>query len=443
MSMSSKNIHTFRQRVLHSGSWTLVGYGMTQALRMGGNLILTRLLFPEAFGMMAIIQAVSFGIWMLSDVGIGPSIVQKDQGNEPSFLNTAWTVQIIRGILIWVGLCALAYPMSIFYAEPQLVKMIPMVGLSEIISSFNSTKLFTAQRNLEAARVSQIDVASFGIGLLCTILLAWLQQSVWALVWGHLITASLKMFASHVALHGIKNQFSWDRDALDHLTRFGRWILLSSALTFLYVEGARLIIGAVLDMRQVALFTLASAMNLMFWQAMQQVAGNVFFPAYAEIFRTTPNKLMAILYKVRLTLIVPSWSLAVLFIFFGSQLMGILYDARYRESGAMLEQLAAGSLVSCVWGSYSGVLLAVGKVATTAALTAVQIASQFGGMYLGYSYGGTVGMIIGIAAANWVVYPAHAVVMYRNGLWQPKLDLIFLAASVSIVVFAWPSLVRY
>ena len=88
-------------------------------------------------------------------------------------------------------------------------------------------------------------------------------------------------------------------------------------------------------------------------------------------------------------------------------------------------------------------LLAVGKVATTAALTAVQIASQFGGMYLGYIHGGAAGMIIGIAAANWVVYPAHAVVMHRSGLWQPKLDLIFLAASVSIVVFAWPSLVRH
>jgi O-antigen/teichoic acid export membrane protein len=405
---------------------------------LGGNLILTRLLFPEAFGMMAIIQAVIYGVWMLTDVGIGPSIIQKPRGNEPSFLNTAWTVQIIRGFLVWIGLCVLAYPMSIFYAEPQLAGMIPVVGLSAVISSFNSTKLFTAQRNLEAARISQIDVGSFAIGLLCTVYLAWLQQSVWALVWGNLITSSLKMFSSHVLLHGVKNKISWDQDAIRHLTGFGRWILLSSALTFLSVEGARLVIGAVLDMRQVALFTLASAMNLMFWQAMLQVAEHVFFPAYSEVHRDSPEKLLTILFKARLMLILPGWCLSVLFIVFGAQLMGLLYDVRYQASGVMLEQLAVGSLAACVWGSYSGVLLSLGKVATMTALTAVQIACQFAGMYFGYIHGGEAGLIMGVAAANWMVYPAHAFVMSRNGLWQPKLDIVFLAASMLVMVLGIP-----
>jgi O-antigen/teichoic acid export membrane protein len=290
--------------------------------------------------------------------------------------------------------------------------------------------------------VSLIDVGSFAIGLFCTMLLAWLHQSVWALVWGHLITTILKMLASHLALHGVSNRFSWDREALSHLTRFGRWIMLSSALTFLSVEGARLVIGAVLDMRQVAMFSLASAISLMLWQAVQQVAGNVFFPTYSEIFRANPNKLKAIIFKARLTLILPSWIVAVLFIFFGTQLMGILYDARYQESGVILEQLAAGSLVACIWGSYTGVLLAVGKVANMTLLTAIQIVCQFGGMYFGYIYGGESGLIMGIAAANWIVYPAHAYIMSRNGLWQPKLDLTFFATSVLIVALAWPHLVQ-
>lgn len=442
MPMSSKSILTLRQRVLKSGSWTLAGYGVNQALRLGGNLILTRLLFPEAFGMMAIIQAVMYGVHMLTDVGIGPSIVQKYRGNDPAFLNTAWTVQIVRGFLAWVGLCALALPMAKFYGEPLLAGLLPVVGLGAIISGFNSTKLHTAQRNLEAARVTQIEVGTYALGLLCTVYLAWLMQSVWALVWGGVIAACLKMIASHVALHGIKNQFAWDRDALGHLRGFGRWILLSSALTFLSVEGARLLIGAMLDMRQLALFTLASTMSLMFWQAMQQVAVRVFFPAYSEVHRSNPKNLITILYKVRLTLILPSWGLAVLFIFFGSHLMETLYDERYHGSGVMLEQLAAGTLVACVWGSYSGVLLAMGKVAAMTLLMAIQIACQFGAIYIGYHYWGGTGIVMGVAAANWIMYPVNAFVMYRNGLWQPKLDLVFLAASVLIVVLVWPGLVR-
>ncbi len=440
MSMLSANSPSLRQLVFKASTWTLAGYGMNQALRLGGNLILTRLLFPEAFGLMAIVMIVMYGVGMFADTGIVPSIVQKAQGNDPAFLNTAWTIQIIRGVLMWGVLYALALPIAKLYGEPLLADMLPIVGLTAIINGFNSTKLYTAQRNLEAVRVTQVDVSTYALGLLCTVFLAWLQESVWALVWGGLITACLKMLASHVALHGIKNQFAWDRDAVDHLVGFGRWILLSSALTFLSIEGSRLLIGTLLDMRQLALFTLASTMNLLFWNAMQMMTSSVFFPAYAKIYRTNPKNLMAALYKARLAFILPSWCVAVLFVFFGAQLMELLYDERYHGSGIMLELLAAGSLIGCMWGSYTGALLAMGKVATQTLVTAINIILQFGGMIIGYHYGEGIGIVIGLAGANWIMYPVNAFVMSRNGLWQPKLDLIFLAASVLVVALAWPHL---
>ncbi len=436
--MPSNNLPTFRQRVLYSGSWTLVGYGVSQVLRLGGNLILTRLLFPEAFGMMAIINVACYGMTVLVDMGLGQSIVQNIRGNDPAFVNTAWTIQIILGFLIWIGLSALALPIATLYNVPQLADMLPVVGFGSAISGFNSTKLYTAQRNLEAKRVTLIEVGTYAFGLLCTVYLAWLQRSVWSLVWGSLITSGLKMAASHMALHGIKNQFAWERDARSHLIRFGRWIMWSSILSFLSAEGARMLIGAVLDMRQLALYTLASAMSLMFWQAIQQLAGRVFFPAYAEVYRDRPKNLTTILFKSRLAITLPSWVLGVLFVYLGTQLMGVLYDKRYHDSGAMLELLAAGSLVGCVWGSYTGVLLAMGKVATMTMLTASQIAFQLGGMLIGYHYGGGMGLVVGVSASSWAMYPVQAFVMFRNGLWQPKLDLPFLAASVLIVALAWP-----
>ncbi len=438
--MSSNNLLSLRQRVLHSGSWTLVGYGVSQALRLGGNLILTRLLFPEAFGMMAIVSIAIFGVTMFVDMGIAQSIVQNERGNDPAFVNTAWSIQIILGFLIWGGLSALALPMAKFYNVPQLVAMLPVVGLSAIINGFNSTKLYTAQRNLEAKRVTLIDIGTYVIGLLCTIYLAWLMRSVWALVWGQVISTILKMSATHVMLHGIKNKVTWERDAAGHLIRFGRWIMWSSVLTFLSVEGGRLLIGALLDMRELALFTLASTMNLMFWQAIQQLTGKVFFPAYAEVYRGNPRNLFSVLFKARLIITLPSWCLSVFFVFFGYQLMEFLYDERYHGSGVMLELLAAGSLVGSVWGSYTGVLLAMGKVATMTLLTAIQIVCQIGGIVIGYHYWGGMGIVMGIAAANWIMYIVQAVVMYRNGLLQLKLDLIFLVASVLIVVLAWPRL---
>lgn len=438
--MSSIKSRSLKQRVLHAGFWTLTGYGINQALRLAGNLVLTRLLFPEAFGLMAIVQIVIHGVTMLTDMGIGPSIVQKARGNDPDFLNTAWTIQIIRGILAWGVLCAMALPIARFYGEPLLASMLPVVGLTAIIRGFNSTNLHTAQRNLEAARITQIEIGIYALGLLSTVYLAWLQQSVWALVWGNLIGACLKLITSHVLLHGIRNKFAWDRDAVDHLVGFGRWILLSSALTFLSTEGSRLLIGALLDMRLLALFTLAITMDQLFWKAMLDITNRALFPAYSEAHRANPGNLAAKLHKARLTLILPGWSVAVLFVFFGAPFMQILYDARYHDSGPMLEILAAGSLVACVWGSYAGVLLAIGKVATHTLLTAIHIVLQFGGMIIGYHYGEVMGLVIGLAAASWLMYPVSAFAMYRNGLWQARLDMTFIFASVLILAMALSTL---
>ena len=75
----SKLVH----RVLRAGGWTIFGFGASQLLRLGGNLILTRLLFPEAFGLMAIVQAVLVGVTLLSDIGVEQSIIHNKEAMSP------------------------------------------------------------------------------------------------------------------------------------------------------------------------------------------------------------------------------------------------------------------------------------------------------------------------------------------------------------------------
>jgi O-antigen/teichoic acid export membrane protein len=69
--------------------WTIVGYGGSLVLRFASSLILTRLLFPELFGLMGIVNIFIIGLQLFSDVGIGLNIVQNKRGDEPEFYNTA------------------------------------------------------------------------------------------------------------------------------------------------------------------------------------------------------------------------------------------------------------------------------------------------------------------------------------------------------------------
>src|SRR5215831_13914608 len=90
----SPNRISLKQRVLNAGTWSLAGYGLNQAIRFGTNLLATRLLVPEMFGVMAIANLVMVGLAMFSDFGLKLNIIQSKRGNDPAFLNTAWVAQI-------------------------------------------------------------------------------------------------------------------------------------------------------------------------------------------------------------------------------------------------------------------------------------------------------------------------------------------------------------
>src|SRR4028119_542476 len=130
---------SIKKLAIHGAVWTIASYGTSQILRFGSNLILTRLLIPDVFGLMALVYVFISGLHLFSDLGIGVSVIQNKRGDDPVFLNTAWTLQVVRGGFLWVCSLLIAWPVSHFYEERQLLWLIPVVALTTVISGFNST----------------------------------------------------------------------------------------------------------------------------------------------------------------------------------------------------------------------------------------------------------------------------------------------------------------
>src|SRR5438093_11787610 len=138
---------SLKQRVLSAGAWSLGGYGLNLALRLGTNLLMTRLLVPDMFGTMAIAIIVMSGLAMFSDLGLRQSIVQSKRGDDSAFLNTAWAIQIIRGVLLWflaLGISMLVahansrglVPKDSVYADPNLPYVIAVLAFGTVIVGF-------------------------------------------------------------------------------------------------------------------------------------------------------------------------------------------------------------------------------------------------------------------------------------------------------------------
>lgn len=425
---------TLRQRVIRAGGWTLFGHMSCQVLRFCSNLILTRLLFPEAFGLMAIVQAVLSGVVLLTDVGIAQSIVTSKSGDQERYANTAWTIQIIKGTLIAGVLLLAAGPVAQYYRQPILADLLPMAALVAFLGGFESTKVALSGRNVDTHRLTLIDVGTLIVNIVTSTILAWINPTPWALAWGYLVSECVKVVAGHVFLKGPSNRLTWDSSVARGILSFGLWVMLSSSLTFLGGEGNRLIWGSLLDVRLLGLLGLATTMNLVVWQAAKQLSGRVLFPAYSEVFRNNPSRFSKVVEQGRLVQIAPTWCVSLVLAFGAPAIFSVLYDHRYWTAATILQILALGMMVDVLNGSFSGVLWAMRRVSVSTGLQVAMLCCQIGGMLVGYWVAGKHGAIIGFASAGWVLYPLHAFVYARLGLWHPRIDIPVLVVSSLCVV---------
>ena len=96
------------RRVAKAGSWSIVQVLGINLLRLCSNLIMTRLLVPEAFGLMAMVSMLIAGFQLFTDIGINRSVSREPDGDQDHFLRVAWMVKIGRGSMIASGVLTAA-----------------------------------------------------------------------------------------------------------------------------------------------------------------------------------------------------------------------------------------------------------------------------------------------------------------------------------------------
>jgi O-antigen/teichoic acid export membrane protein len=433
------------KRVMRGSAWTIGGHAANQIIRLGSNLLLSRLLFPEAFGLMALVFTFTTGLQMLSDLGVQPNIIQSKRGDDPTFLNTAWTLNIVRGCILWVGACLIAFPVAQFYREPILMWLLPVVGATSVIEGFVSTKWATSNRKLDMQRITTLDLTMQTVGVVVMLVLAGLawyvkapkEVAIWALAIGCLSSSVTRLILSHKYLQGERNHFAWEKAALVELSSFGRWVFLSTLLTFFAINASNLIIPRLLGVAFFGIFSFAQNLSRLSTEIVSTLGSRILFPSYSELVRDRPERLYPVLKRSRIVLHAFTVLTCLMFVLFGKSLVGIMYDPRYADAGWILQILALGSMAATPGTTYGNVLLAQGKTFIMMALMAVQTVIQFAAIFVGYRLGGDVGVMVGVAATGWLLYPFQAICYARLGLWQPEVDLpvIALASGFATLVY--------
>lgn len=424
------------RRVLRGSIITMAGFGGTQAIRLAGNLILARLLFPEAFGVMALVTVLLFGLAMLSDLGIAPAIQGSRRGDDPDFLNTAWTINLIRGGMLFLAGCALAWPMAAFYGEPILLQVVPVASASLLIASLEPTRADSAERHMNLGWVTLLELSAQAAALVAMVALALVTGSIWALVAGSLVAALVRVVMAWTLLPGIVNRPRLEPAAAHELIHFGKWIFLSTVAGFLVQQADKLVLGRYLNMTELGLYNIGFFLAGFPLMLGTTLVVRLMIPVYRQSPPAASAQNFARLRRIRSGLTIALLGMMAPLVLLGPWLVDLLYDDRYLLSGAVVVLVGLALMPQLATVAYDRAALAEGDSRGFFAVNGARALVLVGLLVALVPGQGIVGAALALAGAALITYPAQVWLARRHGAWDAPHDLAAFAATLALTGLA-------
>ncbi|MBU0580182.1 MAG: lipopolysaccharide biosynthesis protein [Candidatus Margulisbacteria bacterium] len=286
------------QRVVKGGFWVF-SLRMTQQVFISVRLIiLARILVPSDFGLMGIALLTMSTLETFSQTGFQQALIQK-KGVE-SYLNSAWTISILRGLVLFIIIFFIAPYAAIFFKSPQAGPVIRVIGLAILLKGFINIGVIYFQKELEFNKQFLYQLSGTLADFIVSVSSALIIGSVWALVFGLLASAVVTTVASFL-IHPCRPHLTKNLGEAKELFGFGKWILGSSILVFLSTQGDAIFVGKLIGVVALGFYQMAYKISNTPATEIVQVVSQVTFPTYSKLQDNLPKLREAFLKVLQLT----------------------------------------------------------------------------------------------------------------------------------------------
>lgn len=422
-------------RAIAGGKWTLVAFGGSQVIRFASNLALARLLLDADadFGVIAVANSIVQGLQLLSDLGIWINLVQSPDGEKREYLDTIWTIQLVRGVLLfaigWMLAPALA---SAYPGMPELEDCVRISMLGVLAGAFVPTSFHLASRNLRLGPVAAIELGSQLAGSVAMVALAPVLQSPIALAVAAPLIVTIRCLLSFLLLGG-GNRLRWDRAHAAAIFRFGKWVSLATVVFYLTTHADRLLYGQLVTDAQLGVYSIALALAWIPADVTTRLSNAVVFPLLCRAAQDGSHYGTAVRTTRAPTLALGGW------MFSGvaggaPAIVALLYPPAFADAAWIVPILCFGYWFGVVLENSNGcVLMALGQPRWNTLASVAKLVAMVALLPVGWRIWGFPGAICAYALADVVRYGALQWACFRAGADTLAADL---AASLRMLATA-------
>ena len=419
-------------------AWTVGFWCLSQSLRIGSSVVLTRLLTPEIFGILVIVFVLQNGIDLLSDVGFQQSVVISKRGDEPDFYNTVWSLRLVRSLVLLPICIAVAAPLGRLYQTPILGWILPVVGLNFVFGGLASLSAVFLQKRLETGLLNFFQFVVVAITVITQITFAYINPTIWAVVFGGLVSAAISAIGSYLLIPDLRHKFYISRDYTREVLIFGKWIVLSSVIFFVSTSFDNLYFGKVVPLELLGVYGIARNIVGAVSGMVVKVTFTVIFPFVARHSELSRAGFREQLKSIRAKfMLVAALGFSVL-VAIADLLIRILYDHRYQSAGWMLSIMLIGGWFSTMSQVNESTLIGFGKPIYGSFSYGVKFVLLLIGLPLAFRDYGFAGALVFVVVSEIVRYFPLLIGQIREGFAFLKQDLAMtLLMFVLVGLWEW------
>jgi len=420
---------------LGDGSSLLIGlHAATSVLRLGSNLILTRLLVPEAYGVVAIVTSISYVLTMVSDMGLRAYVTRHPTAND-DVVQTVWTVRFIRNVVLALIMFSGADFFASLYSAPQVSAAIRVASALFLIDSLASMAVLTSERERRVVRLTLIDFSRFLFVTSVTIGAAYFLRNYWAIVISMFVSSVFSVVVSYTLVKGAPVRFRLNRKHVLDLWRFCRYVIPASMISIVLTQTDKFFLAKFFPLAELGKFMLASALAMTVLSIITQYVMRVFYPKFAQTHREEPEKAADVFYSARrqITLLL---AFGVGGVIGGADLIvRVLFNDLYLGAGFYLAILCLRPLAKLSSFPAEQAIIAKGYIRIPLLANILRLAWVLAAGPIAYFYMGPLAVVVVMSFTEIVLLPFFWWYQRRRDIMNVSEELfIFGVAAVGFII---------
>jgi len=269
------------QRSVASGIWAGFGNVSTRGLQLIKLVIIANFLPPSEFGLMGIALLATSAFQRFLTLGLDQALIHHDAVDVDTYLDSVWSVKIIRGLLILLVGWFAAPILGDFFRAERAVPLIRALAVSPLLVSFANPAIVYFQKDLAFHLEFIYRFSGALLNVASAIAAAYLLGTVWALVIGNITGKVVQLIVSYL-IRDYRPSFEIRLDLLSDLIGYSKWVTVSNPLTFIIGEGDDAFVAWFLGASSLGLYQISYRFSNSPATEITSVLDKVMFPAIAR-----------------------------------------------------------------------------------------------------------------------------------------------------------------